>query len=340
MSVKMKCENCRRELGPELKSCPRRDKNSGCPNQVENDRLDANGWFFFVLVGVSSSLLSLSGILIGNTPLWIEMILLPIFVLGFGLAVSGIYLTIGRKATVFNFSTGQAWQQTTLFGIPITLTITYPVEPLPWVGSPGREMRYPASVAQLYKEPDPAEMISTALLQLMAHKIISLGQLRIKPRIGRQKILFVFFPGEQFTSAKIDGRLENKLINVVAASTKNTPLLEYNQKFYPRSHRAALTLADLLLLVFEGHRAHPGNYLVDQLVGLEAAGLGLGTVKGKLLRYLDPADNTRGKIALDIRSNQQLHRDFWVTYPEIARELLMQIDLLIRSDITSGALGR
>jgi hypothetical protein len=340
MPAKIQCENCRRELGTQLKSCPRRDKDAGCPNQVEYDRLDSKGWFFFVLVGASSGLLSLTGLLIGNLPLWIELSMLPILILGVGLAISGIYLTLGQKTTIFNFKTGQTWQQNTLFGIPITQTITHPVESVPWLGSPGREMRYPASVAQLYKDPAPAELISTALLQLIAHKIISLGQIQIKPRIGRHRALFVFSPGEQYNTAQMDGVLENKLIDVITASTDNKPLLEYNQKFYPRSHRAALTLADFLLLVFEGHRSHPGNYLVDQLVGLEAASMGLGTIKGKLVRYLEPAPNTRGKIALDIRSTEQLHRDFWITYPEIARDLLMQIDLLIRTDIASGSVGR
>lgn len=289
------------------------------------------------MFGLGLGMLGLTGSLMEGLPPWIRFILF--ILLGFGLFLTayGTYLRLGIETIIFNSTTGQFWQQTTVLGVPITETISSAKEELPWNASPGRVMRYPASVAQMYKGSSAADLVTTALLQLIAQQAVSLGQIRIQPKIGKMKTLYVFSPGKTCEETEIQGALEKKIFEVIAVSCQGQPDFTFRENQYPRTHRAALTLRDVIILTFEGKKSSPHNYLVDAIIGPEARRLNLGEIKGKTVHLLDPAPNTRGKISLDIRSVEQLHRDFWVTYPEIAKEMLMQIDLLILSEIFSTA---
>ena len=169
-------------------------------------------------------------------------------------------------------------------------------------------MRYPASVAELFRQGSAADMVSTALLQLVAQGVAAIGISRVSKRFGRAVWRYRLV-GQQATVNEIKGTLEQRIYASILAGPP-----------------AGLPLGQLIEQLFEGGQASPRNYLVDEIVGPEAEALGLGEVRGKVKRSLVAAPNTVGRIARDIKSIEQLHRDFWVTMPEHATELLAEID--------------
>lgn len=334
----MKCETCRRNLGKELLNCPRRNigENSTCPYQVEQTRVASAGWGCLVAFGFGVGLIPVIAYLIGQgLPLWIKGVLTPLLLVGAFSVFAGIYQLFGRQTIIFNISNGQTWLEYSLFGITILQSTTSAIEDIPWVGSPARGLRYPASVAELYRDGSASEMFSTALLQLMAQGVVTLGEVKISHRFRRNERRYILHPGEMFGAIALNGRLEQRIAEVVGLSRSPEAMIFFEGWLHPRAHRAVLTLEDVLVMVFGGGQPNPTEYLVTEVVGNDAEELDLGEVRGIRQKKLTAGPNTRGKIALDIQSIDQLHRDFWTTAPDHAQEILAQIDLLIHSPVVS-----
>jgi len=173
------CETCRRPLGVEQLGCPRRNlgEENLCPYQVEESRLPSADWGFMFFVGLGISLIPLMAILIGESlPLWISAVLLPFMLFGLVIMGIGLYSLFGRQKIIFNPDTGQAWQQTRILGIPVGQTVTSAIETIPWQGGPARGLRYPASVAELCRGGKAAQLITAAVLQMLAQGVIMLGE--------------------------------------------------------------------------------------------------------------------------------------------------------------------
>lgn len=332
----VKCSNCRRQLGKEMLTCPRREigENSTCQFRVEHRRLSAKGLGGLLLFGLVMMLFPVLAYLYGKgLPLWVKGLLTPLLVVGGGFMITGIFQLFGSETILFNAQTGQSWQQITILGVPVTETVFGAIETIPWEGTPARVMRYPASVAAFYRQDTSPDIFSTALLYLLAKNVVQLGQMSVVTRMRRRKRVYVLRPGEAYASAEVRGHLEKRIWEVVGQAESVTNVFTFNGSFYPRQYRAALSLEDAVLMVFEGGQPHPGNYLVTALVGPDAEALGLGTIQGERTKKLSPGPNTKGKVALDIRSVEQLYRDFWTTTPEHAREILAQIDLFILTEL-------
>jgi len=306
------CEVCRRPLGKAQLECPRRslEGEHGCAYQVESGRITPgplliNLIFGLVFIGLGAEPWLPAK---GNPDSLPASVFTLFLVVGILLLTTWIYRMFGRALRAFNPATGQEIRQTSLFGVRITETVIGPVTPVPWQGSPAREMRYPASVAELFRQGSAADMVSTALLQLVAQRAVIIGISRKSKRFGRV-VWRYHLVGDQTSFTEIKGTLEQRIYALIQAGPS-----------------AGLPLGDLVEQLFEGGKASPRNYLVDEIVGPEAEALGLGDVRGKVKRSLVAAPNMVGRIARDIQSVEQLHRDFWVTMPEHATELLAEID--------------
>lgn len=332
----VRCSNCRRTLGKEMLSCPRRDigDESTCQFQAEIHRLPKKGWAGLVFIGLGISLLPVIAYLFGSgLPLWIKGILTPLLIFGIGAMLTGVYQLLGKETVLFNPVTGQCWQQITLLGIPIMESRSGAIEPIPWQGAQARVMRYPASVTALYRQDSAPDIFSTAMLHLAAQEVIQLGQITVIDRIRRRKSVYVLWPGKRYHAAEVAGSLERRIWEIAGQANCYDPVFSFQGKTYPRLYRSALTLEDVVLMTFEGGQQNPGNFLVTEIVGKEAEALSLGDIRGERVKKLNPGPNTRGKIALDIHSIEQLYRDFWITDPDRASEILSRIDLFILTDV-------
>ncbi len=330
----MQCETCRRELGPEQLNCPRRNlgKENLCPYQVEQTRLNSDGWEWMLFLGLVISLIPVTGLLIGEMlPLWIRLVLSPLLLVGLYLMGGGFSLMFGRQLTIFNLSTGQTWQQTKIFGVPISWMETSVIEVIPWLGAPARILRYPASVAELCRNRHAPELFATALLQLVAQDVVRIGQVHIRRKWRKPSTVYVLVAGKAYGEAVIQGKFERRLAEVVGQAISEEAEFELDGDHYPRTHRSILSLEDAIRMVFGIHPGEHEPFQFQLFVGGEAVELGLGEFKGKQFSKFSPGKNTMGKISLDLRSVDLLHHDFWTTQPDHARDLLAQIDLLIHS---------
>ena len=335
----MECDTCRRPLGVEQLNCPRRNlgQETLCPYQVEQTRQDPGEWRWMLFVGLGISLIPVMAILIGeNIPFLVILVLMPFLLVGLAIIGGGISRLFGRQHTIFNPVTGQTWQQTKIFGLAVSQTETSSVELIPWLGAPARILRYPASVVELYRVGKASEVFSTALLQLAAQQVVAIGQVKAYRKLRKPSTEYVLQPGEKYQEAEVWGELEKRLASVVNQANCEAAKFEYQGKQYPRTHRAVLCLEDVIRMVFEVGEKGLLSFQLSRVVGEEAVGLGLGEMKGKLIPKFSPGKNTLGKVSLDIRSVDQLHRDFWITQPEHARDLLAQIDLSILSLVSSN----
>ena len=306
------CEVCRKPLGKAQLECPRRglEGERGCAYQIESGRIAPGPLLVNLILGLAFIGLGAEPWLLAEgNPEALPVSAFALFlVLGILLLGTWIYRMFGRTLRAVNPASGQEIRQTSLFGVRITETVIEPVTPVPWQGSPAREMRYPASVAELFRQGSAADMVSTALLQLVAQGAAMIGISRVSKRFGRAVWRYRLV-GEQAELNEIKGTLEQRIYASILAGPP-----------------AGLPLGQLIEQLFEGGQASPRNYLVEEIVGPEAEALGLGEVRGKVKRSLVAAPNTVGRIARDIQSIEQLHRDFWVTMPEHATELLAEID--------------
>ena len=332
----MQCETCRRALGPEQLKCPRRNlgKENLCPYRVEQTRLNSDGWGWMLFVGLVISLIPVTGLLIGEVlPLWIRLVLALLLLIGFYLMGSSFSLLFGRQLTIFNLTTGQAWQQTKFFGVPITWMETSAVEILPWTGASARILRYPASVAEWCRNRNAPGVFSTALLQLVAQGVVSIGQVGIRRRWRRPSRVYVLVPGEEYGKAAVQGKFEKRLADVVGQANSEGMEFEMDGNHYPRSYRSILCLEDAIRIFFGIHPRESEPFQFYHLVGGEAVELGVGEFIENPFPKILPGKNAMGKISLDLRSIDLLHHDFWTTQPEHARDVLAQIDLLVHSQV-------
>ncbi|NIW46973.1 MAG: hypothetical protein GWN14_19105 [candidate division Zixibacteria bacterium] len=288
-----------------------------------------------LITGLGISLFAITAFLMRESiPFWMLAVFFPFGLIGLFIIGGGIYQLFGMQKTIFNPETGQAWQQTKIFGLPVVQSETSAIEVIPWTGSPARVMRYPASVAELYRDGKASDLFSTSLLQLAAQGVVTIGQVKIQRKFGRSTQVYVLLPGENDEETDIRGDFEKRIAEVINLANNEAAVFDYRGHQYMRTHRSVLCLEDAVRMVFESENKGPDQFLVYEFVGEEAESLGLGELKGNLRANFLPGKNTLGKISLDIRSVDQLHRDFWTAYPEHARDLLAQIDLLIFSFVS------
>ncbi|MFN2144323.1 MAG: hypothetical protein ACK2T7_03170, partial [Anaerolineales bacterium] len=305
------CEQCRKPIGARQFDCPRRQLagEENCAYQVAVHRIAKSGVLMLilgaVLIGLGVGLPA--GIDRHPTALLVGRILLAVS--GLGLVFTGSCRQWGAVQSGRNPVTGQTWERTTLFGIEFDWDWQSGFQPVPWSGSPARVIRYPASVMEFYRQGNAADIVSTALLQLFAQKILSLGKQRTQRRLRRSQVRYLVLTGEAFDIGEPLGALETRMVQIVSASELK-----------------GLPLSDFLKALFEGGQPQPRNYLIDSYIGPEAIALELGKVVGVQRRTLAPAPNTIARVGRDIQSVEQLYRDLWTTAPEEATELLYQID--------------
>jgi len=282
-----------------------------------------------LFVGLIVSLVPVPGFLIGEViPLWVRLVFSPLLVVGVYMMGTGLYMIFGSQLALFNLATGQAWQQGEIFGLPVSQTKTSAVEIIPWMGAPARVLRYPASVAELCRERNAAEFFATALLQLTAQGVVNIGQVTIHRRWRKPSRVYVLVPGEGYGEAVVQGKFEKRLIEVVGQARVGAAYFELDGTPYTRSFRSVLCLEDAIRMVFGIDQKDGAPLQVYRIVEEEAVELGLGAFGEKRLAAFKPGKNSQGKISLDLRSIDLLHHDFWTTYPEHARDLLAQIDLI------------
>ncbi len=250
---------------------------------------------------------------------WVRRAALWITGAGLVLFFLWVYRLFGRKRVIENPVSRQMLVQTFLFGMELNRTEAAAAVPQVWQGSPAREMRYPASVVELYREGNASDLISTALLQLIAQGDIQIGITRVSKRIGRGRKEYRIIRGEGKETSEIKGELERRLISAVDAG-----------------QGGGISLEELVVTVLDGEQDSPRNFLVEEIIGPEAEELGLGDVRGNLKKSLVPAPNSRGRVARDIQSLEMLYRDFWVTMPEHAPLVLGEIDRVVIRQIRPG----
>jgi len=304
------CERCRKPLGNRQFDCPRRhaDGDENCAYQVEVGRTTKSGSLLLVLGGV---VFGLGLWLLGADP-QASTGKLIFAAIGLLLFLIGIYRIWGRYQIGGNPVTGQTWQRTTLFGIELAWVWQSGFQRVGWAGSPARVIRYPASVAEFCRQGTAVDIVSTALLQLFAQGILSLGKQITQRRYLRQQIRYLVFTGDAIEHEDPLGELESRLVEIVSTTALK-----------------GLPLADILDALFEGGHPQPRNFLIDRYIGPEAAALGLGKVIGVRQRALAPALNATAKMGRDIQSVEQLYRDLWITSPKEATDLLFQMDRYI-----------
>jgi hypothetical protein len=334
----VECETCRRRLGIEQLECPRRNlgEENLCPYRVEQTQLASGEWGCMLFVGLGISLIPITAFLMGEIlPFWVVAVMMPLLLVGVIIMGTGVYLKLGKQQTIFNPATGQTWQQTKVFGLPVTQTETSAIEVIPWMSARARVLRYPASVAEFYRGGKVSGLLSTALLQLAAQGVVAIGQVMVYRKFRRPGGLYVLLPGEMYGKVEIQGAIEKQLAVIVGKARIESAEFDHQGKKYSRTHRAVLCLEDVIRMMLEDGQENKDQLLVIEIVMEEAIGLGLGELKGKLVSKFSPRKNTLGKISLDIRSIDQLHHDFWTNQPEHARDLLAKIDLLSLSLTTS-----
>jgi hypothetical protein len=173
-------------------------------------------------------------------------------------------------------------------------------------------MRYPASVAEFYREGSAADLIATGLLQLAAQQVLVFGKRESQGRFSKRLARYFILRGEAWEITQPHGDLESRIVALVATGDPD-----------------GLSLEDLTYALFEGGKRQLRNFLADTYVGPESVSLGLGSLIGDRQRVLAPATNSRPRIVNDIQSIELLHRDFWVTSPHEAAEFLGQLDFLV-----------
>jgi len=306
-----------------------------CPYRVEETRLRSGEWGCMLFGGIGMGMVPVMAILMGEAiPFWIFVVLMPFLLGGLSMIGGGLYLLFGRQQTIFNPANGQTWQQTRMFGLPVVQTATSVVEEITWTGAPARILRYPASVAERYRDGKDAEIFSAALLQLMAQGVVALGQVKVFRRFRKPTRLYVLMPAEHDSQVEILGELEKRIAVVAQQAGTESIYFEYLGNRYTRTHRGVLCMEDVIRMVFEVGDKNREAILLRSLVGEEAEALGLGVMEGNQIKKFSPGKNTLGKVSLDFRSVDQLHRDFWMTEPDHARDLLAQVELMILSIVS------
>ncbi|MEJ2759712.1 MAG: hypothetical protein P8046_14625, partial [Anaerolineales bacterium] len=236
---------------------------STCHFRVDHHGLPKKGWAGLVFVGLAIALLPIIAYLFGEgLPVWVKGVLTPMLIFGVGAMLSGIYQLLGKVTVLYNTVTGQSWQQVSLFGIPIMESVSGTIEPIPWQGPQARVMRYPASVAGLYRQDSAPDIFSTSMLQLIAQGVIQLGQITVTNRIHRRKSVYVLRPGERYWDTEVVGSLERRIWEIVGQANCEETDFTFQGKSYPRLVRSVLTLEDVVLMTFEGGQQNPGNFLV------------------------------------------------------------------------------
>ncbi len=205
------CEQCRKPLGDRQFDCPRRQsaEDERCAYQVEDRRFAGAGAPMLVLGAVLIGLAFWlpSGIDQPSSALLVGRILLAVS--GLGLFFTGGCRQWGSIQSGRNPVSGQTWQRTTLFGIELDWVWQSGFQQVPWSGSPARVIRYPASVAEFYRQGNAADIVSTALLQLFAQGTLYLGKQRVQRRFGRQQVRYLVLTGEAFDIRGAPGRSRN-----------------------------------------------------------------------------------------------------------------------------------
>ena len=314
------CETCRRPLGKAQLECPRRafSGEEGCTYQVEviNHVSRHKGFVRYIALVVGLVLIIGWVSLLFFEVEW-EIISSKVFswagLLGVVFVLTWVYRNFGKTLVARNSQRGMEVIETSLFGILVQRVEIGPDVVVPWEGSPARKMRYPASVVELYRNGNAADLISTAVLQLVAQGAVQIGYTRTQRRFRKSRQRYRLMPPEEdFSDILVVGELEKRILGLV---------LGWSQ--------TGMLLGELIADLFEGGKLHPRNFLVDEIIGPESQALGLGEVRGHLNHVFVPAPNTRGRVAVDIQSVKNLYRDFWTNSPKHAEEMLAEIDRLV-----------
>ena len=331
--VRLVCEKCRRPLGPEVLTCDYRDVGA-CPYVVERRRGLESTW--------ASLLLVFFGLLFGGMPLSmvrdqigdgigasdvLSLLFVSLFVL-FGLVAvfGGVIGLFGAQLTVRNTETGQRWQRNSFFGILLYETTVTALQPVPFSFASAPSLTYPASVVALYYRHDAAEILYLTLLDLLAHHTVRLyvaqSTTRFPKRRPSTEQVLVLSPGASAQQAHSAGLLEQRIERIAQEwSVRRDLTIRLPRYSRGRGFPDLFTIADLVPLLFKAGRFDPVQWLVNEIVGVDASQRGLGPldkwhwrdrftpVTAALVEHIRP----------DYLSLCQMEDAFRVAQPEAAR---------------------
>jgi hypothetical protein len=330
------CEKCQRPLGAELINCSDRTQDE-CPYQIIHQsayRHSTAGWML-IAIGLATAL---AGLLLTSQ----SLLLSP---LGLLLAGLGAYVALGQRLILHNPATGQMWEQITLLGVQLTQNATSPLQPVPnWIPSPP-VLTYPASVSALYRYNDQksrsqndwigyaADVIYRTLLSLLSQDVIQLWHTSIVKSDDESdsEPLLAFCPANP---TSISGELEQRITRAVDEwSRRLEPSLRFDGTLYTRRLRHCLCLHDLMIVIFEGEKPNPGEWLVSSIVSVDADRRGIGQAKGRWLVKYEISPQHQERLLKDYAATQTLKQHFAAAQPALALQLRQEIQQAIESRI-------
>lgn len=290
-----RCERCGRLAPREMLACPDR-AGGGCPYALSRTRAATSGCLgvFFLLFGLAfagGALLGLAAALragaAGNSIpglVGLSAFIGVLAVVGFGVALAGAYVILGRRTTLYNSQSGATWLQYDMAGIPVATqhilaldTLTPPFDPSDFPDAPlSHAFLRPMSAFSKGTtaagwEEAAFELFQAALVSLWAREIVAARRV-----IGRRWVLgrpvqrkpgreLVFVPGPAAGWLPVAGELERRIADAVERWPDNPAAVE---------SPPGPPVYELVRAVYEKDRTTPSLWLI-QLVQKDAASAGV-----------------------------------------------------------------
>lgn len=286
-----KCDNCSQSLGAELLNCNLRNLGK-CPFRAKTEKFLSSNVLGYVVFGMGSFFA-----LLGLTLLPFGLIF---SLFGLLFAFIGGFIAFGKRTSIFNKSTGQLWQQASLFGFVLSQTVSSHYKWL-YIETHSESLpQYPASLIALSKyynsESSKEESLNIAteifletLLDLKARQFIEIKYSHTTEnnflKTGKDRLVFIISPGVAVWQSTIYGELEDRIIRTAVEWDKREDTdIKFKNLQHSRWTSCYLTLADMITIVFEGKQNNPANWLTHNLIGSEVTQNGWGQLRGNWIQ--------------------------------------------------------
>lgn len=257
--------------------------------------------------------------------------------LAIALAIVGLF---GTQITIRNPATGQRWQQNRFFGLRAWETVTLALQPVTLTPARSLSLTYPASVLTLYHQQDAAKILYMTLLSLFSQQVLQLQVTQVSDRFLNRYTqttqTLAVTPGVR---AQATGLLETRILQIVQEwSGRRDRSLGLRRYGRARRFTDLLTLSDLIPLVFGGLRHSPTQWLVTEVVGLDASQQGLGHLEKKRWssQFMPLAPSQVSPLEAEYLRLCQIDEQFQATQPEIAQTMRQAIDKAVIDIIPTG----
>lgn len=329
----LRCETCGRPLGPKLLTCPRRAED-GCPYRVERSPVLGSTGMGWVFLGVGWVVWIVGAILAPSS-------LVGIGLFGLVFTIVGLLIAFGTRVTLYNTTTGQMWEQSQFFGWGVGHKTASAWEPVGSGLQVAPPTSYPASVSLLYQHNDverrnpeawidyATDVFYATLLSLSSRRVVQIYRTTVSSRASSSpQRMFILRPGSAHSQVTVSGELEQHVAQaVVEWSQQTTPTIHVkrNNQGYVRQLRHCLTLHDLMILIVEGDWRNPGEWLISDIVGVDAGRRGVGQSKGRLIKRYRLSTADRRVLLESYAVVYDLRRRFETSQPDVARQLYQAI---------------